>query len=207
MYGQTEASPRISFSSLFNSKQNINSIGKPVKGGMLYLKDLKGNIIKKPYTPGHLFYKGKNVMLGYARTQKDLLIKRKNKFVLNTNDIAQKDSLNNFYILGRADKFVKINSIKVNLQDFENYIESFCGRVACIEKNNNIFIFTEKLKFNKDLLKIKISKYSNFNKNLFKIINLKKIPITENNKINYFKLRSDLNILKVYPCHHHPYKI
>ena len=40
MYGQTEASPRISFSCSRNKSQSIFSVGKSYRGGKIIVKDL-----------------------------------------------------------------------------------------------------------------------------------------------------------------------
>ena len=110
MYGQTEASPRIGYSSLFDKKQNIEFISKTVEGGKLIVKNEKGEILKKVGSQGFLYYQGKNVMIGYAETQKDLFKNRKNNFLINTNDIAKIKKNNQYEIIGRSDKFIKINS-------------------------------------------------------------------------------------------------
>ncbi len=190
MYGQTEASPRIAYSSLKNRYQNISTIGRPVKGGRLFIKDNKGKVINKKNKEGLLYYYGKNVMIGYAKNKDDLAKTRSNKFIINTNDIAKKDCNNNFEITGRFDKFVKINSQKINLSDLENFVSSFSKSNACIAKNNRILVFVESLKIEKSDLKKKLSNFSSLNQNLILINNLKKIPKTYNNKVNYFKLKS-----------------
>ena len=129
-------------------------------------------------------------MISYAKNKDDLVKTRSNKFIINTNDIAKKDYNNNFEITGRFDKFVKINSQKINLGNLENFVSSFSKSNACIAKNNRILVFVESLKIKKNDLKKKLSFFSNLNKNLILINNLKKIPKTYNNKVNYFKLKS-----------------
>ena len=76
------------------------------------------------------------------------------------------------------------------LINLENFVSSFSKSNACIGKNNRILVFVESLKIEKNDLKKKLSFFSNLNKNLILINNLKKIPKTYNNKINYFKLKS-----------------
>ena len=46
MYGQTEASPRISFLSNSEILNKIGSIGRPIDGVKIYLKDKRDSIIK-----------------------------------------------------------------------------------------------------------------------------------------------------------------
>lgn len=190
MYGQTEASPRIAYASLKNKSHDIFTIGRPVKGGKLFIKDNNGKTIHQKNKEGLLYYYGKNVMINYAKTENDLAKTRTNKFILNTNDVAKKNHNNNFEIMGRFDKFVKINSKKINLSDLESFISAFSKSNACIAKNNKILVFVESLKIRKNDLKKKLSFFSNLNKNLIFINNLKKIPRTFTNKVDYFKLKS-----------------
>lgn len=190
MYGQTEASPRIGYSSFRNKKQNIKFLSSPVLGGKLFVKDEKGKILNKEESQGSLYYYGKNVMIGYAEKQKDLAKNRKNNYVINTNDIVKIKKNSNYEIIGRADKFIKINSQKINLNDVENFLKKYVDIVACVENNNRISIFIETKKANIEYLKKEISEYVNLNQNMFIIKRLKKIPRTSNFKINYFKLKS-----------------
>ena len=71
MYGQTEASPRISYMNLNINKNKFNSVGKNVSS-------CKINILKKTKTSvgsnqiGEISIKGNNVFLGYSHSYKDL---------------------------------------------------------------------------------------------------------------------------------------
>ena len=191
MYGQTEASPRISYLNLTKNQELIGSIGNAVHGGKLYIKDKHNKIIHKPNIQGNLFYEGKNVMIGYATNKKDLTKKRTNKYKLDTKDIAIKDNKSNFYIVGRADKFVKINSIKIDLQDLEDYLYKFLGTNVCLEFKNKIYVCIEKKILHKIKIIKKLCTYSQLNKNNLKIFCLKKFP-KNNNKISIFKIREIL---------------
>ena len=190
MYGQTEASPRIGYSSLISKKQDIRLISKSVQGGKLFIMDGKGKILKKEGSQGFLFYYGKNVMIGYAESEIDLKKNRKNNFLINTHDVAKIRKNNNFEIIGRSDKFVKINSQKIDLNKVENFLKKYVDVVACVESNNRINIFVEDKQIDREYLKKQISKYMNVNLNMINIKIIKKIPRTSNYKINYFKLKN-----------------
>ena len=60
MYGQTEASPRISHLEWKNFFDKITSVGKPLKGYKIFIKKKKDSKI------GEINLKGKNVFLGYG---------------------------------------------------------------------------------------------------------------------------------------------
>ena len=64
MYGQTEATARMSYLP-FNNSISKSSIGIPIPGGEFSLIDENGSTIEENDIE-ELVYKGKNVSLGYA---------------------------------------------------------------------------------------------------------------------------------------------
>lgn len=171
MYGQTEASPRISFLLYPNFKNKIESIGKAIPGGKLSIKNKE------------LIYKGKNIFGGYANNWKDLS-KFRSKNNLNTGDLGYHDKNGFFYITGRVKRIAKIYGIRISLDLVEKQLKDLGIQCAIISKNNIIYIHLIK-KINHD--KIFINLFENFKitKNILKIKYIKKFPNTKNNKINY----------------------
>ena len=110
MYGQTEASPRISYLDVFNNLKKIESIGRPVKNSKI--KIYKGELV----------FIGKNVSLGYANNLKDLLKGDENKGKIFTGDLGYKDKDGYFYITGRKKRISKIFGLRVDLDDIEKYL-------------------------------------------------------------------------------------
>ena len=94
MYGQTEASPRISYLKPKFSKNKIESIGKGIPGCKIYLVNELGKKIMKPYIEGEIVCEGKNVFMGYSKNYEDLIHSNQKNFKLNTGDIGffDKDS-------------------------------------------------------------------------------------------------------------------
>ena len=173
MYGQTEASPRISYLLIDENelkKENL-SIGKCIFGGKLYLSRQK-----------EIIFEGPNVYGGYARSYKDLKnYKKVSK--LYTKDIGCKNEYKEIYITGRLNRSIKVYGHRVNLDYLEKKIsELFKCNSAVIYKDKKIIIFSEK--------KIEISKLTNLNSNIFHNIVLSKIPLNKNMKKNYYLLQS-----------------
>src|SRR5436190_2860068 len=72
MYGQTEATARISILSSSDLPRKLGSVGRAIPSGMIFIHDENGNPVAEPDTEGQLVYHGPNVMLGYAMQREDL---------------------------------------------------------------------------------------------------------------------------------------
>ena len=79
MYGQTEATARMSYLPHEQALIKIGSIGIPIPNGNFSLINEKGKNIDKTNTVGELIYEGSNVCMGYAQSIKDLSEKIKTK--------------------------------------------------------------------------------------------------------------------------------
>ena len=86
MYGQTEATARMSYLPCQYTIEKLGSIGKAIPGGEFEIRN--DSIISDVDTIGELVYKGKNVSLGYAECLDDLMRGDDNKGVLYTGDLA-----------------------------------------------------------------------------------------------------------------------
>ena len=72
MYGQTEASPRISYIEEINLIKYPDSVGRAIPGGKIFIKKNKNR-------EGEILYQGKNIFCGYATKRIDLQKIRKIK--------------------------------------------------------------------------------------------------------------------------------
>ena len=91
MYGQTEASPRISYLDWESSPSKLGSIGKAIPDSRMWLEDENKVKIEKPYKIGHLVFEGENVFMGYARNFMDLEKDDEIGSKLYTGDLAEFD--------------------------------------------------------------------------------------------------------------------
>ena len=182
MYGQTEASPRISCFNTALDRTKLDSIGKPIQGVNLIIVNEKNKIITKPFKKGEITVIGSNVCLGYANKSKDLQKGDVNKSLIKTGDIGYFDNDKYFYITGRKKKISKILGIRINLNDIEIYL-----------KNKNIISYCQpsnkKLKikimgnYNKDNILDLVGKKYKINKNFIEITKTKKLK-----KYNFKKI-------------------
>lgn len=120
MYGQTEATARISYVPPERLSEKLGTIGVPIPGGRLRLEPLDGG----DGAAAELVYEGENVMLGYAETAADLALGDTLHGVLRTGDLGTVDGDGYFSVVGRLKRFAKLFGRRVSLEDIERELES-----------------------------------------------------------------------------------
>jgi long-chain acyl-CoA synthetase len=176
MYGQTEASPRISYIEEINLIKYPDSVGRAIPGGKIFIKKNKNR-------EGEILYQGKNIFCGYATKRIDLQKIRKIK-TLNTGDLGYiKNGL--LFITGRIKRIAKIYGIRVNLDTLEDYLGNLGIDCKCVYKNKKIHLFILNDKINKKRIKIFINKDFEININTIEFIKIQNFPLLSNKKINY----------------------
>ena len=142
MYGQTEASPRISTLHSADLPGKPGSVGRVIRGGSLRIQDLNGALVSEPDIEGELVYEGPNVMLGYAASREDLTRGDELGGRLRTGDRARIDSGGFLFILGRSGRDAKLFGLRVNLDDIEAMVRCH-GPAAAVAGTDRITIFCE----------------------------------------------------------------
>ena len=187
MYGQTEASPRMSYLDYKYALEKIGSIGKPIPNTEMWIENENNEKIKNINEVGQLVFKGKNVFMGYAEGWEDLDKKNQNKKILYTGDLAKFDKDGFFYLIGRLKRIAKVFGNRINMDEIQNRMMDIGFEIACIEKNNKILVYYES-DFDIDFIRNKFIEVTGQNNNIFKIIKISKMPRTINQKINYSEL-------------------
>jgi long-chain acyl-CoA synthetase len=181
MYGQTEATARMSFLSPENLKNKTGSIGKPIKNGDFKIDN----------NTGELIYMGPNIFGGYAQNPSDLSTFETN-IELHTGDIAKVDEDDGFYyITGRIKRFAKIIGSRVNLDELEEILKNTFANstFACVGQNDkNIFIGYDNTEIKDNQIKEHIKNILNIHPTFIKVKLIEKFPLTANGKINYTQL-------------------
>jgi acyl-coenzyme A synthetase/AMP-(fatty) acid ligase len=191
MYGQTEATARMSYLPPEKSLEKIGSIGVAIPGGELSVIDSRGEAISEPDVVGELVYRGANVTLGYAECGEDLIKGDERGGVLMTGDMARRDKDGYYFITGRKKRFLKMFGCRVNLDETEHLIrEAFPSLdVVCGGVDDTMNIFTTSHGATNDLVKFLVEK-TGFNHSAFEVAEIKEIPRTESGKIRYNELNS-----------------
>ncbi len=134
MYGQTEATARISYVPPERLAEKLGSIGQPIPGGALRLEPVDGG-----GGAAELVYQGPNVMLGYAESPGDLALGDVQRGVLRTGDLGTVDSEGFFTVVGRLKRFAKLFGRRVSLEDVEREVESaFPARAIATEAGERL---------------------------------------------------------------------
>lgn len=193
MYGQTEASPRISYLKPEFSSKKIGSIGKGIPDVKIYIVNNSGKKVQKPFEEGEIICEGKNIFMGYSKNYFDLRKPNEVNYKLKTGDLGFCDRDGFFYVTSRIDKIAKIFGNRVDLGILESLMSQKGYKVACMSDNKKIFIFIEKNYKKLDLINT-ISKITNLNNSSFEMIKLKYFPRTSNNKISYNELKKNARL-------------
>ena len=180
MYGQTEATARMSYLPWEKAEEKYASIGVAILGGEFSLAE-----------DGELIYKGENVSMGYAECANDLLKGDENHGILHTGDMARVDEDGFYYITGRKKRFVKVWGNRCNLDQIEQLLKPITTSCACVGVDDHITIFITKdglEKKIKDLLNTK----TGLNSIAFAVKVIESIPVKESGKIDYQQLQEML---------------
>lgn len=120
MYGQTEASPRLSYLPPADLLRKPGSIGKAIPGVTLEVLNKEGRAVP-PKEIGEIVATGDNIMAGYwQRTEETQEALRDGK--LWTGDLAYRDEEGYLYIVSRKSDIIKCGSHRIAPKEIEEII-------------------------------------------------------------------------------------
>ncbi len=178
MYGQTEATARMSYLPWERAEEKYASIGVAIPGGQFSLAE-----------DGELIYQGENVSLGYAECAEDLMKGDENHGVLHTGDMARVDEDGFYYITGRKKRFVKVWGNRCNLDQVEQLVKPITTTCACAGVDDHITVFVTKDGLEKEIKDLLAAK-TGLNPIAFAVKVIESIPVTASGKIDYQLLQA-----------------
>lgn len=187
MYGQTEATARMSYLPWEKAVEKPGSIGIAIPGGRFALEGEEGQIITRTEEPGELIYYGENVTLGYAENYSDLIKGDENRGVLHTGDIAQRDEDGYYYIIGRKKRFLKLFGKRVNLDEVEILLRREGYDAACSGTDDNMHIYITDNAKTEDVRKYVVN-HTTISNSGFDVRYIECIPRNSSGKILYSEL-------------------
>ena len=176
MYGQTEATARISYVPFEALGSKMGSIGVPIPGGSLRLDS----------STGELVYAGPNVMLGYAECREDLAKGDEQHGVLKTGDLAHRDEDGFFYITGRLKRFLKLFGKRFNLDEVEQLVQQqFEVPVACFGRDDLLMVAVEGKESDAIAISEMLRRTFNLPVNNVRVEAIHRLPRTPRGKTDY----------------------
>ncbi|MBT0584945.1 AMP-binding protein [Alteromonas oceanisediminis] len=127
MYGQTEATARMSYADHNTLMNKPGTIGRAIPGGTLSIDE------------GELCYRGPNVMMGYADSRRAL-----SRFEpidwLKTGDLATVDEEGDFFITGRRKRFIKVFGYRIDLDHMESVLSAHGYTAYCVGDDSQLCV-------------------------------------------------------------------
>lgn len=175
MYGQTEATARLSYLPTNLLLKKLGSIGKAIPNVILKVFDKQSNEVAIGEV-GEIVAKGDNIMRGYYKDPKGTDFALKDGW-LHTGDLAKMDKDGFITVIAREKEIVKVGGKRVSPKEIEEVILSVPLTVDCTIEEEYDEILGESLKAivvidnfdKKDQIKDKILRHCKDRLTLFKI--------------------------------------
>lgn len=191
MYGQTEATARMSYLPCEQAVEKSESVGIAIPGGRFTLLDEDGREIVIPDQVGELVYHGPNVSLGYATAAEDLALGDLNHGRLSTGDMARWDADGYVYITGRLKRFIKVTGNRIGLDDVESRLQAAGLAAICGGRDDLLCIATTDPRAVEEIRAV-IGARLGLHHSLYRVLVVPAIPRNGAGKILYADLFAEL---------------
>ncbi len=126
MYGQTEASSRLTTLPSERLNEKRGSAGRPIAGVTLSIRSSEDGHALAPGANGEVCAQGRNVMLGYWQAPEDTARILRDGW-LWTGDVGHLDADGYLYLTGRSREMIKTGAHRVSPWEIEQLIQSVPG--------------------------------------------------------------------------------
>lgn len=144
MYGQTEATARLSYLPPHDLRTKLGSIGKGIPGVELKVVDAGGKEVR-PGETGEIIARGGNIMAGYYK-DREATEKTLRAGWLYTGDLATVDEDGYIFIQSRKKEIIKVRGIRISPKEIEEVIFAYPGVVDCTIKSTSDDVTGEAIK-------------------------------------------------------------
>jgi long-chain acyl-CoA synthetase len=125
MYGQTEATARLSYLSPEHLETKLGSVGMPLPGVEIEVRNPDDKVVPSGEV-GEICARGPNIMLGYWR-EPEMTGQVIRDGWLHTGDLGHVDDEGYLYIDGRAVEMIKVGAFRVSPQEVEEVLATYPG--------------------------------------------------------------------------------
>ena len=132
MYGQTEATARISCLEPENWEGKPGSVGRPLDNLVVRIVDEEGNDLP-PCQIGELLVKGASICSGYLNDPEETRRVFSGGW-LRTRDLARRDEEGYLWIEGRKGAFLKMRGMRVSFPEVEAKVTAIPGVYECVAR-------------------------------------------------------------------------
>jgi len=146
MYGQTEATARLSYLPPEMLDTKLGSIGKEIPGVDLEIVDNKNKPVK-PGEVGEIIARGNNIMMGYLNDPEGTKNTIRDGW-LYTGDLAYQDNDGYFYLTARKKEIIKVGGKRISPKEIEEVIVSIPEVIDCTIEATDDDILGESIKAN-----------------------------------------------------------
>ncbi|HTL54268.1 MAG TPA: AMP-binding protein [Candidatus Limnocylindrales bacterium] len=129
MYGQTEATARISCLEPERLEDKLGSAGRPLDNLSVRLVDEHGKDVPKG-EPGEIWVKGPSIARGYLNEPEESQRVFKEGW-LATGDLARMDAEGYLWVQGRRSAFLKMRGVRVSFAEVEAKVTAIPGVFEC----------------------------------------------------------------------------
>jgi acyl-CoA synthetase (AMP-forming)/AMP-acid ligase II len=183
MYGQTEATGRITCLPPGELSQRPGSVGRVVPGGQLRIEDSSGAVVPDGER-GAVVYSGPAVMLGYAQSRADLGQGDVMHGHLATGDVGylQHGCL---YLTGRAKRIVKVLGFRVELDQIQAAFGAAGPAAAVRGAGETIVVFTQCHQGGHQQIRASLLRQLGIPPSALVLRQITQIPVTRSGKPDY----------------------
>lgn len=179
MYGQTEATARMSYVPPAELQKHIESVGIAIPRGSLSLEPLDD--------ANEVIYEGPNVMMGCAASRADLTLGDDLKGRLETGDFGYFDADGFLVLTGRRGDFIKIFGKRVELAWVEESMNNrFNGSIRVAGEEDRLVVATDNSRADA-ILEFAVAELR-LHRRAVEVVELEKFPTLPSGKVDRSRL-------------------
>lgn len=177
MYGQTEATARMSVLPPELAPAHPDTVGYPLEDGTFEIVDSTDG-------RGEVVYRGPNVMMGYASNRNDLARGDELGGQLQTGDLGELTPEGLLRITGRVKRIVKVRGVRISLDEIEAIAQEHV-QSAAVAGTDRVRVFVAMDVPDERALRRTIADSAGMVPRDVEIVRVEELPTTSRGKIDY----------------------